>query len=162
MHAGRQGNIGITVLVIAALVIGGIIVTGNLGKQSTQETVQPQTQEQVEGRTDTNNAFSARFLNYSEENFKKATANNGRAVIFFHAKWCPLCTEAQKDLQSNFDKVPKDVTFLKTDYDTSEQLKGKYGVVSQDTWVQVDAEGKEITKWNSGGQGLSSLLTNLK
>lgn len=145
--------------VIIAVVIGGFIIRGNANWQ--QSTAQPQTQVATQGKT-SSNEFSTRFLSYSEENFKKVAENNGKAVIFFHAKWCPMCEEAEKDLQANFDKVPKDVTILKTDYDTSEQLKSKYGVVSQDTWVQVDAEGKEIAKWNSGGQGLSSLLANLK
>ena len=155
----KRGNIAIAILVIAVLIIGGFIVAENIAKQqpssNTQEstTTQPRTQ---------NSDFSARFLSYSEENLKKATQNNGRAIIFFHAGWCSTCTEAEKDLKSNFDKVPKDITILKTDYDTSEQLKTKYGVVSQDTWVQVDAEGNEISKWNSGGEGVSSLLTNLK
>ena len=38
----------------------------------------------------------------------------------------------------------------------------RYGIVMQDTFVQVDAEGEEITKWNSGGAGVSSLLSNIK
>ena len=32
----------------------------------------------------------------------------------------------------------------------------------QDSWVQVDGEGNEITKWNSGGEGLKTLLANIK
>ena len=104
----------------------------------------------------------SRYVDYSSDNLAKATANEGRAVIFFHASWCPLCSEAEVDLKSNWDKVPQDVTILKTDYDSSKELKTKYGIVSQDTWVQVDVQGTEITKWNSGGKGLQTLLANLK
>ncbi|MBI2593971.1 thioredoxin family protein [Candidatus Daviesbacteria bacterium] len=92
----------------------------------------------------------------------KATENNGKAIVFFHAGWCPMCQAAEKDFMENFDKVPSDVTILKTDYDTSTQLKSKYGITMQDTWVQVDASGNEITKWNSGGEGIKTLLANLK
>lgn len=146
----NKNSLIVGAVIIAILVIGSFIIAGNNNRQQTGINQEVATQP------------SSRFLSYSEENLKKATENNGRAIIFFHASWCPLCVAAERDLKSNFDKVPKDITILKTDYDTSQQLKSKYGIVAQDTWVQVDAEGKEIAKWNSGGQGLSALLANLK
>ena len=141
--------------VIAVLVIGGFIIAGNSAKQQSSFGA-------TQAGTTIDNRFSARFLSYSEDNLKKATQNGGRAVIFFHAKWCFLCPQAEEDLKSNFDKVPENITILKTDYDTSEQLKAKYGIVSPDTWVQVDSNGKELMKWNSGGEVFSALLANIK
>jgi len=32
----------------------------------------------------------------------------------------------------------------------------------QDTFVQVDKNGDEITKWNSGGEGIKTLLANIE
>lgn len=105
----------------------------------------------------------SRYVDYSEENLTKATVNGGRAVLFFAAlKWCPSCQEADKDFQGNFEKVPSDATVLKVDYDTAKDLKQKYAITMQDTFVQVDQNGKEITRWNSGGQGVKTLLANLK
>ncbi|MBI2617595.1 thioredoxin family protein [Candidatus Gottesmanbacteria bacterium] len=105
----------------------------------------------------------SRYLDYSSDNLAKATANNGRAVLFFAAlKWCPSCQQADKDFQANFEKVPSDATILKVDYDTAKDLKQKYAITMQDTFVQVDSDGKEITRWNSGGEGIKTLLANLK
>lgn len=149
-----------------AIVVIGLFAVGIVGflafSTKRQVATQPQNSARQEG-SDTKNSidFSKRFIAYSDENLKNASIN-GRAVIFFHASWCPLCSEAENDLKAKWGQVPADVTILKTDYDSSKELKTKYGVVSQDTWVQVDGKGNEIAKWNSGGKGLSSLLVNLK
>lgn len=113
--------------------------------------------------TNTDNALASRYLDYSPDNLTQATKNNGKAVIFFAAlKWCPSCQAADKDFKANFNQVPKDITILKADYDTAKDLKQKYAITMQDTFVQVDREGKEITRWNSGGQGVKALLASAK
>lgn len=116
-----------------------------------------------EGGTNNTNALSTRYVDYSQDSFTKATTSKGKAVLFFAAlKWCPSCQAADKDFKANFSKVPQDVTILKVDYDTAKDMKQKYAITMQDTFVQVDSNGKEITRWNSGGQGTSALLANLK
>lgn len=139
--------------IIAVLLIGGGIAFFN-------------NQSSPKDSSSTQNSSSVRFQNqylaYSSENLAKAQSNNGKAVIFFHANWCPTCQAAERDFRANFDRVPTDVTILKTDYDSSTELKSKYNVVYQDTFVQVDKDGNEITKWSSGGQGVGALLGNLK
>jgi len=153
-------------------IIGGIIALATVGYivfgrgNATPQQSQPVISAQTEVPSNTadvvgSSEFEKRFVAYSPENLASAT-QNGRAVIFFHASWCPSCVAAEADLKANFDKVPPNVMILKTDYDSSKELKGKYGVVSQDTWVQVDSQGKTVTKWNSGGKGLTTLLANLK
>lgn len=107
-------------------------------------------------------AVQTRYLDYSQANLAKATASGGRVVVFFKASWCPMCKAAEADFQAHFDQLPKDVTILKTDYDTATDLKTKYGVTMQDTFVQVDSEGTMVTKWNSGGKGVSALKANIK
>jgi len=102
------------------------------------------------------------YTDYSDAALAEATAEDGRAVIFFHASWCPSCQAASMDFEANQNQIPLDVTILKADYDTATELKEKYNIVMQDTFVQVDATGKELTKWNSGGEGIKSLLANLK
>lgn len=98
---------------------------------------------------------------YSEAALAEAQAK-GRAVIMFHADWCPMCQAAAKSLRENKDKIPPDVTILGVDYDTATDLKKKYGISMQDTYVQVDRTGKVVSQWNSGGRGIETLLTNLK
>ncbi len=111
----------------------------------------------------TNSTFSTRYIDYSSDNLAKATANNGKAVIWFAAlAWCPSCQAADRDFKAHFDKVPKNVTIMKIDYDTAKELKQKYAITMQDTFIQIDGQGSEIIRWNSGGQGIEALLANLK
>lgn len=124
--------------------------------------------DQAESQTGNDNPatsaeVNARYLDYSEADFANAVENDGKAVLFFAAlAWCPSCQAADKDITSNFNQIPKDVTILKVDYDTAKEMKNKYGITMQDTFVQVDENGEEITRWNSGGQGVQALLANAR
>ncbi len=110
-----------------------------------------------------NSALASRYIDYSSDNLAKATADNGKAIIWFAAlAWCPSCQAADRDFKAHFDKVPKDVTIMKIDYDTAKELKQKYAITVQDTFIQIDSKGSEIVRWNSGGQGTDALLANLK
>jgi thiol-disulfide isomerase/thioredoxin len=88
-------------------------------------------------------------------------ATNGKAVLFFHAGWCPTCRGLNSDIEKNLSKIPNGVTIFKTDYDTQTALKKKYGITYQHTMVQVDAQGNQITKW-SGSPTLADLVSKIK
>lgn len=88
-------------------------------------------------------------------------ANDGDVVLFFKADWCPTCNSLDKDIISNLKNIPSKVSILKVDYDNSAELKQKYGITYQHTFVQVDSNGNQIAKW-SGSSTLSDLLTNIK
>jgi thiol-disulfide isomerase/thioredoxin len=105
---------------------------------------------QVEEATESAMTLSGSYVDYSEEALAAATAEDGKAVIFFHAGWCPTCRAAEKDILENSETIPEDVTILKADFDTERELKQKYEIVTQHTFVQVDADGNEISKWVGG------------
>ena len=69
-------------------------------------------------------------------------------VLAFFASWCPSCVAADKGISGG--NVPDGLSILKTDFDSSTDLRKKYGVTSQHTYVQVDAEGNLIKKWVGG------------
>lgn len=92
---------------------------------------------------------NGRYKKYSESEYGEAI--NKKRVIFFHASWCPTCKIANDEFMSQSDRIPEDVVLFKTDYDTEIDLKKKYGITYQHTFVLVDEEGNEIRKWNGGG-----------
>ncbi len=100
------------------------------------------------------------YANYSPTTLQDEFENNSKVVLFFHAKWCPSCIAANKAFLTKADQIPAGVTVLKTDYDTEKELKTKYGVTYQHTFVQIDAEGNMIAKWNGGD--IDELKKNLK
>lgn len=92
---------------------------------------------------------------------KVAFAKEGKVVLFFRASWCPTCRALDADIKANLAMIPKDVLILDVDYDQAAALKKQYGITTQHTLVQVDAEGKQLAKW-SGSAGLKELLMQVK
>lgn len=80
-------------------------------------------------------------------------------VLFFHASWCRPCRAA--DTAINDSGVSDNLTILKIDFDDSAELRKKYAVTSQHTFVQVDAEGNQIAKW-SGATTVADIEAQLK
>jgi thiol-disulfide isomerase/thioredoxin len=93
--------------------------------------------------------FTANYYEYSDANLAMAT-ENGKAVLFFSTNWCSTCTELDRELLNESEKLEEGITVLKLDYDNSPDLKSKYNVTTQHTLIQVDSQGNEITKWVGG------------
>lgn len=89
------------------------------------------------------------YTTYSADAYE--SAKQQKRVLYFHATWCPDCRVINAEFEADQNKIPANVTVLKTDYDTETALKQKYGVTYQHTFVQVDADGNAIEKWNGGG-----------
>jgi thiol-disulfide isomerase/thioredoxin len=92
---------------------------------------------------------------------KLVLAEQGKVVLFFRASWCPTCRGVDADIRANLGKIPEGVAILDINYDTATELKQKYGITYQHTFVQVDAKGYQITKW-TGSQTLAALLAQVK
>lgn len=102
---------------------------------------------------------SGSYETYSPE--KLSQAENGDVVLFFNASWCPTCRAAVADINAHLSDIPEGLTILSVDYDSSSDLKKKYGVTYQHTFVQVDAQGNMIKKW-SGSPTLAALTAEVQ
>ena len=110
-------------------------------------------------KKDTMMVKGASYEAYSPE--KIAYAEKGDVVLFFRAAWCPSCRTVDADIKANMKSIPANLTILDVNYDSSSDLKKKYGVTMQHTFVQVDAQGNLIKKW-SGGSTLASVVGQVK
>ena len=123
--------------------------------RSSDSSAQPATStNEVESET-----VTSQYVPYDQGQVAQA-ATSGKAVLFFHAPWCPTCKAADADITKNSANIPKGVIIFKTDYDTETDLKKKYAITYQHTFVQVDSQGDEITKWNGGG--VKEIISNIK
>lgn len=69
--------------------------------------------------------------------------NGEESVLFFHATWCPSCVKEDKNLKSWYpsqDMLP----VYKVDYDANLDLRKKYGVNMQHTFVRIDGRGNVV------------------
>ena len=55
--------------------------------------------------------------------------------------------EAVGNLEAAMDNLPTGLTIVSVDYDSSDDVKRQYGVTTQHTFVQIDADGNELAKW---------------
>ncbi len=74
-------------------------------------------------------------------------ATPGTKILFFYAPWCQQCRALDKDIK--IGGVPDNVTVIKTDYDSHMQLRQKYGVTIQTTFVLIDDAGNLIKKFTA-------------
>ena len=100
------------------------------------------------------------YESYESSKVAMASATH-KVVLFFKASWCPTCIAVDKDIKASVKTIPENLTILDVNYDDSSELKKKYGVTYQHTFVQVDAQGNLIKKW-SGSPTLVSLISEVK
>lgn len=95
-----------------------------------------------------------KYVEYSRETFEKSSSQ--RRVLFFYANWCSTCRPADSSFNQNVGRLPADLVLLRVNYnDTAtdqeeKDLAAKYGITYQHTFVQIDAQGNAINRWNGG------------
>lgn len=67
--------------------------------------------------------------------------NGEPSVLYFKADWCPKCVAQHAALSAAYD-YPLSTYYL--NYDTETELRSRYGVVTQHTFVKIDGEGEKI------------------
>lgn len=88
--------------------------------------------------------------------FKKHWAD--RQVLFFHADRCSSCKVIEKDIQKNW--VPEWIHIYEVNFDEEVELKEKYNVLTQTSFVEVDENG-ELLKRRVWGFGIDDIMEKL-
>ncbi|MBI2028212.1 MAG: thioredoxin family protein [Candidatus Levybacteria bacterium] len=90
------------------------------------------------------------YLDYTKESLN-SSKGSGRSVLFFAATtWCQTCSQLDKEIKENAQRLPSDVTILKVDYDNDREMKRAWGITIQHTLIVLDKDGKEIKRWVGG------------
>ncbi len=87
------------------------------------------------------------YVTLAKYNANKGDYKDTTKVYFFHAPWCPVCKAFDEELSASQSKIPTGATLIKTDFDSETELRQKYGVTYQHTFVQVDDSGNLVNKW---------------
>lgn len=94
------------------------------------------------------------YTMYNASAVSDALAAGKNVVLFFHAPWCPTCKAADANLLK--ETAPANTVVFKTDYDSNTDLRKKYGVTYQHTFVSLNADGS-LKKKMSGADSFSEL-----
>lgn len=122
--------------------VAGAIVYAITNKQSDKSIDQKSSDSSQNSQQPSNSETSGQYTEYSEANFTYA---KGQKILFFHAPWCPQCRSIEKDILNG--EIPSDLTIFKVDYDTNQELRKKYGVTLQTTFVKIDDNKDLIDKY---------------
>lgn len=143
------------VLVLAFVFV--IIINPGGGNSPNQEPLNSQNSTKNNIKHSTASPQAGNYLDYTSE---LASQSSGTTILFFHAPWCPQCRELEKSIKNS--PIPSEVTILKVDYDSNQDLRKKYGVTRQTTLVKIDNQGKEIKKFVAyDDPSLEALIKNL-
>ena len=85
------------------------------------------------------------YVDYADYQADQQAYAAGDVVLFFNATWCPTCQEATKNLEAA--DFPEGLTVVSVDYDSNLDLRKKYGVTTQHTFVQVGPDGEQVKKF---------------
>ncbi len=147
----------------AAVVIGGALV-GALMLQPAAPAAAPTMENNQEMSPDvaadqnTDVLLAGRYQPYDEQSV--AATGYNETILFFHASWCPECRAFEQAIEQS--DIPDGVQILKLNYDSEIELRQKYGVTLQSTFVSVDNSGEKISTWVGYGKdkSVNAILEN--
>ncbi len=87
------------------------------------------------------------YIDYATYSAAPADYAGTNTVLFFSATWCPTCQITEKDIAANMDALPDNLTLVHVDYDSAGDLRKRYEIRVQHTFVQVDSSGTAIKSW---------------
>jgi thioredoxin 1 len=88
-------------------------------------------------------------------------AESKTVVYFFAAGWCPTCKDAYKNIKADFRSLPEDVVIVFVDFDKAKDLKKKYSVSYQHTFVAIGPGGAEKNTW-FGSRTIAEIVRGAK
>lgn len=92
-------------------------------------------------------ALAGSYLTLQEYERSKDKYSEFKVVLFFNANWCSTCKIARDNIQSNLKSIPSDLAIVIVDFDNETDLRKRYGVTIQHTFIQIDKNGNELAKW---------------
>jgi thiol-disulfide isomerase/thioredoxin len=128
------------VIALAVLIVGGVGIYALTRPETASTSAQSDPQRPPASSIDTPGAGS--YVDYSDTAIASA---EGTTLLFFHAPWCPQCRSIESDIIA--EGVPAGVTVIKVDYDSHQDLRQKYEVTLQTTFVEVDSNGDLVQSY---------------
>lgn len=134
--------VGIVVLIAGA--IAYLLLTQDNDKSKNNEANSSKVDSTPANETP-NLSTSPRAGSYVDYSADAVTKTSGTKLIFFYAPWCPQCRSMDESIKTG--GVPDGVTVFKTDYDSNQELRAKYGVTIQTTFVKIDDNGNKVASY---------------
>lgn len=86
--------------------------------------------------------------------------SDSKVVLFFNAIWCSTCQQARENIEASLGQIPENLAIVVVDFDSSIDLRKKYGVTVQHTFIEIDNAGEPLGKW-SGSVTVDQIVEQL-
>ena len=103
------------------------------------------------------NDVSGDYISYEVYKSQIEKYSDSRVILFFNASWCSTCKIARDNFEASLNEIPADMAIVLVDFDNSNELRKKFGITLQHTFVHIDANEVVISKW-SGSTTVSQLI----
>lgn len=100
-------------------------------------------------KADKNMTANAMYIDLDTYKADMSKYSSSKVVYFFHASWCSVCIQVDAALKSKTSELPANTTIVKVDFDTAKEMRQKYGVTTQTTFVQVNDKDELVKKWTA-------------
>jgi thiol-disulfide isomerase/thioredoxin len=149
----KSASIRIFSLTIIMILLSACSST-NLAKESQVTNDQVTTES---SSTEESGVASGDYISYQNYKLEVEKYQDSRVVLFFNASWCSTCKIARDNFEANLKEIPADMAIVVVDFDNSADLRKKYGVTLQHTFVHINSQEEAIKKW-SGSTTISELI----
>ncbi len=154
------------IIVIILSGIGGVFTAKTMTEERIQQTaaagdMQVPTGTSTETQSQTPTETQKLPGRYSTYSTVLANEDYPITILFFYAAWCPECRAFKQAITAS--PVPEGVQVLEVNYDDETDLKKKYGVTLQTTFVKTNSSGENLGKWVGYGKekNINTVLENL-
>jgi hypothetical protein cdivTM_02768 len=141
------------------LALSAIIVLGGCSQANSSSDAMSSAKSSSSATSHSDSA-SQSYITYDQYQASKDKYADSKVVLFFNAKWCPACRAINEALTSDPGKIPAKTTVVSVDYDQHTDLRQRYGVATQHTFVQIDTNGEKTRQWVS--TSVDALLKELQ
>ena len=141
------------------LALSAIIVLGGCSQANSSSDAMSSAKSSSSATSHSDSA-SQSYITYDQYQASKDKYADSKVVLFFNAKWCPACRAINEALTSDPGKIPAKTTVVSVDYDQHTDLRQRYGVTTQHTFVQIDPNGEKTRQWVS--TSVDALLKELQ
>ena len=148
-------------LKIVGLVLTSLLLTSCASAGPVATNTEPKTSmSESPATSDTASEAAGDYIPYASFVTSGDKYADSKVVLFFNAVWCSTCQQARDNIEASLGQIPKDLVIVVVDFDDSIELRKKYGVTVQHTFIEIDSSGEQLGKW-SGSVTVDQIVKQL-
>ena len=144
-------TLGLATLLLASCASAGPLATTTQPDSSMSETP---------SASETTTEAAGDYIPYESLVTSGDKYSDSKVVLFFNAVWCSTCQQARENIEASLGQIPENLAIVVVDFDSSIELRKKYGVTVQHTFIEIDSAGEPLGKW-SGSVTVDQIVEQL-